>query len=82
MALILLVSAIIATIVLIFQATLTIAIIALVALVALLSVSYLGFEAIWLWHNNEPYSTAWFVAGWTAAAFWLYVVYNFARRNR
>lgn len=79
MALILLVSAIIATIVLIFQATLTIAII---ALVALLSVSYLGFEAIWLWHNNEPYSTAWFVAGWTAAAFWIYVVYNFARRNR
>ncbi|WP_407379240.1 hypothetical protein [Helicobacter sp.] len=79
MALILLVSAIIATIVLIFQATLTIAII---ALVALLSVSYLGFEAIWLWHNNEPYSTAWFVAGWLAVAFWLYVVYNFARRNR
>lgn len=79
MAFILLTSAIIATIVLIFQATLTIAII---ALVALLSVSYLGFEAIWLWHNNEPYSTAWFVAGWTAAAFWIYVVYNFARRNR
>lgn len=79
MALILLVSAIIATIVLIFQATLTIAII---ALVALLSVNYLGFEAIWLWHNDKPYSTAWFVAGWFAAAFWIYVVYNFARRNR
>lgn len=79
MALILLVSAIIATIVLIFQATLTIAVI---TIVALLSVSYLGFEAIWLWYNGSPHSTAWFIAGWFVAAFWLYVIYKFLRRER
>lgn len=79
MALILLVSAIIATIVLIFQATLTIA---AITIVALLSVSYLGFEAIWLWYNGSPHSTAWFIAGWFAAAFWLYVFYKFLRRER
>lgn len=79
MALILLVSAIIATIVLIFQATLTIAVI---TIAALLSVSYLGFEAIWLWYNGTPHSTAWFIVGWFAAAFWLYVIYKFLRRER
>lgn len=79
MAFILLVSAIIATIVLIFQATLTIAVI---TIVALLSVSYLGFEAIWLWHNDKSYSTAWFIVGWIVVAFWLYIIYKFLRRER